>query len=275
MGEQAARAGEVVEQLARLDDLLVRQEPPVRIVERRAAQQRQAGVTVVIDLLDVVLELVLGERWRRLLQLGIPVLAGERGQPQDPGVVEVIAYEMGLHIEDELTGEALRACLHQLGLVRLGGRDLEHARPVDLVHRQERRGHAAARLQELPPAQAESLAVLVRQLEDAPLDVLLRLALGWREILAVRHDLGRYRGCGRSSFGTDDQTLLSLAEPSTHRPLPRDGGQPLVPVGPRPVAGCRSLDPTMVLHNVQSVSCASNRAVCSNLNSCRSRSMMT
>ena len=74
------------------------------------------------------------------------MLAGEPGEPQHPLVVEVVAHEMGLHVEDELAGEALGARLHQLGLARLGGRDLKHARPVDLVHGQERRGHAATRL---------------------------------------------------------------------------------------------------------------------------------
>src|SRR5206468_12490472 len=38
--QQAARAREVVDEFARLDDLLVGQKPPARIVERRAAQQR-------------------------------------------------------------------------------------------------------------------------------------------------------------------------------------------------------------------------------------------
>ena len=68
-------------------------------------------------------------------------------------MVEVVAHEMGLHIEDELAGEALRPCLGQLGFARLGRRDLEDV-AVDLVHRDEGRRHAAARAEELPAVQA-------------------------------------------------------------------------------------------------------------------------
>ena len=82
MGEQATRAGEIVDHLPRPDDLLVGQKPPGRVVERGAAQQRQAGVAVVIDLLDVVLELVPGQRHALLLHLRVPVLAGEIAEVQ-------------------------------------------------------------------------------------------------------------------------------------------------------------------------------------------------
>src|SRR5262245_31293139 len=170
---------------------------------------------------------------------------------------------MRLHVEDELAGEALGARLHQLGLARLGGRDLEHGRAVDLVHRQERRGHAAARLQELPPAQAETFAVVVGQLEDAALDALLDFALGRREILAVRHDLGGYRGCSGSRFGTDDQTLLSFAEPGTHRHLPRDRwSDPRVRKSLVLIVAPPSLDPPPLLHNVRATRGIAARGTC-------------
>ena len=128
-------------------------------------------------------------------------------------MIEVVAHEMGLDVEDELPGQVLGAGQQQLGLARLGGLDLEHAAAVDLVHGDERGGHAAAGLHELPAAEPEPLAVGVGQFEDSPLDALLRLALrGWK-ILAVRHDLGGYRRCGRGRLGTRDQTLFTLAEP--------------------------------------------------------------
>src|SRR5262249_13368081 len=50
-----------------------------------------------------------------------------------------------------------------------------------------------------------------------PLEALLRLALRGRKILTVRYDLGRYRRCGRSRFGTRYQTLFPFTEPRTHR----------------------------------------------------------
>ena len=132
------------------------------------------------------------------------MLGRELSEAQKFRVLEVVAHEMGLDIEDELPGQALCTRLHQFGLVRLGRRDLEHVGSIDLVHGDEGSGHAAACLHELPTAQAEPLAVDVSQLEDLPLDALLRLAL-WRwKILAIGHDLGGYRGCGRSRFSACD-----------------------------------------------------------------------
>src|SRR6516164_10629125 len=131
-------------------------------------------------------------------------------------MLEVVAHEMGLDIENELSGQALLARPHQLGLVRLGRRDLEYVGTIDLVHSYKGGGHATACLHELPTAQAEPIAIDVGQLQNSPLDALLRLAL-WRwKIFAVRYDLGGYRGCGRSRFSACDKTLFSFAEPTTH-----------------------------------------------------------
>src|SRR6516164_5285155 len=115
-------------------------------------------------------------------------------------MLEVVAHEMGLDIEDELSGQALLARPHQLGLVRLGLYDLEYVGTIDLVHSYKGGGHATACLHELPAAQAEPFAVDVGQLQNSPLDTLLLLALRRWKILAVRYDLGGYRGCRRSRF---------------------------------------------------------------------------
>src|SRR5215472_10533611 len=217
MRQQSSCSREVIDHFARLNDLLVGQEPPGWIIEWRAAQQRQAGVAVVVDLLDVVLELVPGERRDALfLHLWIPVLARESGEAQQLLVLEVIANKMGLDIENELSGQALRPRQHQLRLVRLGGVDLKYV-AIDLVHGEKGRSHAAARLHELPPAQAKPLTADVGQLKDPPLHALLCLALRRREIFSIRHDLGRYRGRGGSRFSSGYQALFSFAEPTTHR----------------------------------------------------------
>src|SRR5437899_6654955 len=135
-------------------------------------------------------------------------------------MLEVVAHEMGLDIENELSSQALRACPHQLRLVRLGRRDLEHVGTIDLVHSYKGGGHAAACLHELPTAQAEPFAVDVGQLQNSPLHAFLRLALRRWKILTVRYDLGGKRGCDRSCFSTCDKPLFSLAEPTTHRRSP-------------------------------------------------------
>ena len=126
---------------------------------------------------------------------------------------------MGLDVEDELAGEALRARQYQLGLAGLCRRDLENI-AVDVVHCEECRRHAAARVQELPAAQAELLAVQVGEFVDPRLDLLLCSALRGREIFAIGNDLSRNRRCRRCRFGTRDEALFSLTKPSAHRSPP-------------------------------------------------------
>jgi hypothetical protein len=193
VGKQAPGSGEIVDHFARLDDLVVGEEPPRRIVERRAAQQRQLGIAVVVDLFDIVEELVPGQTRRLfLLDLRIPVLGGEVVQAEQFLVVEVVTDEVGLHVEDELPGEALCSRLHQLRRMRFGRVDLEHVGPIDLLHGEEGGGHAAACRQELAAAEAEFLSVLIGKLENPPFDALLSVALCWRKILAVGDDLRWY-----------------------------------------------------------------------------------
>src|SRR5262245_16486041 len=150
MRQQSSCSREVIDYFARLDDLLVGQEPPGWVIEWRAAQQRQTGVAVVVNLLHVVLELVAGERRHALfLHLWVPVLACERGQAQELLVLEIVANEMSLNVENKLSSQTLRPRQHQLRLVRLGRFDLEYV-AIDFVHREEGCSHAAARFHELP-----------------------------------------------------------------------------------------------------------------------------
>ena len=134
-------------------------------------------------------------------------------------MIEVVAHEMGLDVEDELAGEALRARQHQLGLAGLCRRDLENI-AVDVVHCEECRRHAATRVQELPAAQAEVLAVQVGEFVDPRLDLLLCCALRGREILAVGNNLSGNRRCRRCRLGTRNKALLSFTKPSAHRSPP-------------------------------------------------------
>ena len=135
-------------------------------------------------------------------------------------MIEIVADEVGVHIDNELSGHALSPRHDQLGLMSLGSVDLEHIGAVDFFEGQESRGHAAAGRHELPAAEAQLLAVLVGQFEDPPLDAFLRLALSGRQILAVGNNLRRYRGRGRSLFGSRDKTLFSFAQPAAHCILP-------------------------------------------------------
>jgi hypothetical protein len=145
------------------------------------------------------------------------VLAREFGEAEKLLVVEVVAHEVGLHVEDELAGQSLRARLRQLGLVRLGRRHLEDVAAVDLVHGDEGRGHATARAQELAAVEAEPGRIGIGKLDDAALDPLLGRTLPGRQILAVGDDLGRDRRCRRRFLGACDEALFAFTEPVTHR----------------------------------------------------------
>ena len=105
--------------------MLVRQEPPARIVERRAGKQREVRVAVIVDFLDVVLELVPDERGD-IRKVRVPVILRELRKAKQLLVLEVVTHEVGLDVEHELSGQTLGAGLDQFGLARLGGIDLEH-----------------------------------------------------------------------------------------------------------------------------------------------------
>ena len=122
-------------------------------------------------------------------EIAIPVLLGVLGQVQESRLLEVVTHEVRLIVEDELPAQRARPRLRHPGLGRFGAADIEE-RSEDLVHRQERRGHAGAACQELPPAQAVPGAELGRQILDPRLHMRLLASLGKRVEFAVRHDLG-------------------------------------------------------------------------------------
>jgi len=217
VGEQPLRPGEFIDHIARLYDLRVGQKPPRRIVERRAGEQRKLSIAVVVHFLDVVEELEPGQARRFLiLDLRIPVCRREVVQAEEFLVIEIVAHEVSVHIDDELPRHALSPRQSQLGLVGLGGVDLEYVGAVDLFESKEGGGHAAAGRHELPTAQAELLAILVGQFEHPALDVLLRLTLPRRQVLTVGNNLGRYGGRSRSRLGPRDKALFSFAKPTAH-----------------------------------------------------------
>ena len=107
VAEQAPRAAILLMDCAGHRDLVVAQEIPRLVVEGRAREQRHLRVAVDEDLLDVVLELVAGQRV--LAPEGrVPVLLGVLGEVEQAVLVEVVAHEVGLGVDDELLGERAR-----------------------------------------------------------------------------------------------------------------------------------------------------------------------
>ena len=70
-------------------------------------QQRHLGVAVDEDLLEVVLELVAGQGVLAP-ERRVPVLLGVLGEIEQARLVEVVAHEVGLGVDDELLGERAR-----------------------------------------------------------------------------------------------------------------------------------------------------------------------
>ncbi len=155
----------------------------------RPADQRHDGITVEKHLL-VEIRAVQRVGFRRdARQLRVQAeLAGQLPESCGPGdaVFDVVC----LHVEDELIlGPALRKRM-RLGDFRRA--DVERL-SIDLVHRQERRRHAAAGREELPARHPELAAVFVGHRQDQRLDRFLIDGLRHRVILLVGDDLRRQR----------------------------------------------------------------------------------
>ena len=87
-------------------DRVIGQQPPGRIVERRARQQRHLGIAVEEDLLQVVVHLVAGERHRRIVDVRVDIRTHRPlGQAEQTFLLEIIADEVGLVVENELAGK--------------------------------------------------------------------------------------------------------------------------------------------------------------------------
>ena len=218
VAEKAARSGDLVDGRARGGDLVVGEEVPGGVVKGRPRQQRDLGVAVDEDLLHIVLELEAGEVVLAR-EGGIPVLLGVLGQVEQPLLLEVVAHEVRLVVDDELPGQRSGPGVGDARGLRLGRGHLEEG-PEDLVHGQEGRGHARAAGQEAPAAQAVAPAEVVGKHLEPRLHLPLLARLGQRVELSVGHDLGRDRRPERGGLRRRRSLELRVAE------IVRHGGPP-------------------------------------------------
>ena len=123
MKEQPLGAGDAVDGLVRELDLIVRQEPRCRVVERSAAQQGHLRVAVEVDLLQEVLKLVAIERYPELIlqQRRVPMLPGIFDETENVLDLVVVPHEMNLIVEDKLSGKPIRPLGGGFRLGRFGG----------------------------------------------------------------------------------------------------------------------------------------------------------
>ena len=126
MAEHAPAARVLVHLVAGFEDEFLRQKPVLGDLRGRVRQDRDLGVAVQIDFLEIVIEFqiidglfLLGER---LVPAG---LADRLALLDEAGEARVVAQEMRLVIDDVLPRQRLRALLGQFRRRRLGEARLE------------------------------------------------------------------------------------------------------------------------------------------------------
>ena len=117
----ALGAGLLVDPLARGNRHLVGQEPVLRNVGGRARDQRDLGVAVEEDLLEVVVPLQVLDGLRLVDQRRVPAGLADRLALAHEGLdARVVAQEMRVHVHDELVFERVGALLRHGGRRGLG-----------------------------------------------------------------------------------------------------------------------------------------------------------
>lgn len=247
--ERPPAAGDRVDRRARPLLHVVGQEPVGRYLGGRAADAGDLGVAVEIDLLQEVRELQLLDRLRLVDQRRIPAgLAHRFAAAQETFEPGVVTQEVRVHVHDELPRQAARALAGHLRRACFGLADREH-RAVDVVHRDERGGHAAGGLEEAAPGQPLVARQFGAELLDPPFECPLAGRLrGRREFIAghrlhrnrrrEQHRIGRYRS-GRLARGSGRHGVSSPGECDRQA---RPAAPPFPPAGPdgagrRPVSG--------------------------------------
>jgi hypothetical protein len=210
--EHALRTGELVHLGARVHLHLVRQEPVARLFRARARDECDLGVAVEIDFLEVVRELQILDRLRLARERGVPAgLADRFARAHEAFQPRVVAQEVGVHVHDELVGEGARAFVRHVRRRRFRAAHAEE-RSVDVVHRDERRGHAGRALEELAAREALVLRELATQLFHARFDPLLVLRLRARQEFVARDELRRDRRRKRRRFSREQCCQLVRVE---------------------------------------------------------------
>ena len=151
-----------------------------------------------------------------LVPAGLADRLAHLDEAHDAGVV---AQEVGVHVHDELVLERVGALLGHRGRrgFRLG--DIEQ-RPVDLVHRDEGRGHAGGGLEEPAAVQALLAAEIVGHRQQPGLDLALPFVLRVGIEFVAGHDLGRDRRLVLAQFGRHQCGKFFFGQLVAHDSLP-------------------------------------------------------
>ena len=223
----------LVDPIARRNRHIVGQEPVLRNVGGRARDQRDLGVAVEEDLLEVVVPLQVLDGLRLVDQRRVPAGFADRlALAHERLDARVVTQEMRVHVHDELVFERIGALLRHGG--RRGFR-FAHVedRAEGVVHRHEGRRHAARGLKELAAIQALLAADLVAHFEQTGLDLLLLFALRCGNVFVVGDDLRGDRRGVRQHFGRQQRVAARRRSRNPWRPpmdfIPPAGAANIVP----------------------------------------------
>ena len=195
--EHPARAGFLVQLLARVELHLVGEEGELLVHRVGAADARDLGVAVEEDLLHVVREHQVVDGLRLAHQRRVPARLAHRLALRDEGADRrAFAQEVRVHVHHELVLQVVGASLRDVEVGWLAFQHFVNRLPalgVDFVHRREGRGHAAGGLEELAPAHAVLLRHARADVLHAHFEFLLLRALRLRHVLVARDELHRDR----------------------------------------------------------------------------------
>lgn len=188
------------------------QEPVRRDVGGRAADERDLGVAVEVDFLDVIVELEILDGLRPVAEFGIPSgFAYGFAHAHERLDLRVFAQEVRVAIEDELPGQLGRALRRKLGRGRLGAAHVEQ-RAVNVIHCHESCRHASRGAQEFAPGHPLPRRELVGQHLEPRFHPALGGGLRNRHILVAGDDLGRDRPIERSEFCRQQRLALLIGQ---------------------------------------------------------------
>ena len=224
VGQHPARLGDPVDLVADVGHLLRRHDGLLRVRARRRRDEADVGLAVEEHFLDHIGPGEVGEGalvsgQRRVEAPRVPP------QPEQPHLRDALARRLvivrvvaradivELHVEDE---ERVALALPERG--GLGGLHRQHVEeaPEHRVHGQQRRGHPAARAEEVAPVEPEPGRQARGLGEDAVLDPALRCRLRQRRELLVGDQASRQGHLGSEALAHVGADVEGVGVPGRH-----------------------------------------------------------
>ena len=166
MTQHAHAASHLVDRTTGVLNRIVGEQPPVRVIKRRARQQRNGGITVKKNFLEVIVHFVTRQIGGNTANIWIDFgTLSPFGQTQQAFFLEVVANEVSLIIKNELTfvfGFAVACSIRVSDFCRI---DIKNV-TVNHIHGHEGSSHARRRGQKFAARRVVALGFFVRNFFD-------------------------------------------------------------------------------------------------------------